>query len=110
MRHIKRKSQSQSGFTVFLVIGLLIMTTIVTTAVFKALNQVDGSSADAMQLQTADAAAEAGKASAEAFMIYNGEGMVAMMQQFYDNQRAGGALPPVEFPLDSMGHSKGQSY
>lgn len=112
-RHSLSNFESQRGFSVFLVIGLLIMTTIVTTAVYRSLNQVDRTSADGMQLQTADAAAEAGKAAAESFMQYNAGETVAMMQQFWNNQKAaasGATIPAVQFPLDAMGTTKGQWY
>lgn len=112
-RHSLSNFESQRGFSVFLVIGLLIMTTIVTTAVYRSLNQVDRTSADGMQLQTADAAAEAGKAAAESFMQYNAGETVAMMQQFWNNQKtaaSGAAIPAVQFPLDAMGTTKGQWY
>ena len=107
------QTKPQQGFSMFLVLGLLLMTTIMTTAVYQALNQSNLSSKNVMEAQSADAAAKAGKAASEAFMQYNAGEIAAIIHQFLKNQEAaspGAAVPPVEIPLKQMGVSKDQNF
>jgi hypothetical protein len=102
--------KSQKGFSILLVMGLMIMATIVVTSIVAISKQSDFASIDEKEMQMTETSVQAGRDAALSFITQKGYELAASLQVYHDQVLEGGLVEPVKLPLPNMQDNNGLEF